>query len=108
LVVNRIAFIDPAVAVRIVCGQVGKAVAAAGAEQLRARIDFAVAISIGLTTEKVNRQRPTAITVAIEIGEMTATKGMTKRKAINAVARRHGMAPNEIYELAEEAKKSGA
>jgi len=70
--------------------------------------EFAVAVLIGLTTENANRQRPTAITVATELGEMTATKGMTKRKAINAVARRHGMAPNEIYELAEEAKKSGA
>jgi 16S rRNA (cytidine1402-2'-O)-methyltransferase len=70
--------------------------------------EFAVAVSIGLTTESADRQRPTAITVATELGEMTVTKGMTKRKAINAVARRHGMAPNEIYELAEEAKKSGA
>ena len=70
--------------------------------------EFAVAVSIGLKTENVDRQRPTAASVALELGEMTAIKGMTKRKAVNAVARRHGMAPNEVYELAEAAKKSGA
>ena len=69
--------------------------------------EFAVAVSIGLKTENVDRQRPTAASVASELGEMTAIKGMTKRKAINAVARRHGMAPNEVYGLAEAAKKSG-
>ena len=69
--------------------------------------EFAVAVSIGLKTENTNRQRPTAASVASELGEMTAIAGMTKRKAINAVARRHGMAPNEVYELAEAAKKSG-
>jgi 16S rRNA (cytidine1402-2'-O)-methyltransferase len=42
-----------------------------------------------------------------EFGEMTAQKGITKRRAIAALARRHRMPPNEVYALLEEAKKSG-
>jgi len=42
-----------------------------------------------------------------EFGEMTATDGVTRRKAITALARRHRMAPNEVYALLEAAKKSG-
>src|SRR6185436_14301129 len=47
--------------------------------------EFAVAVFIGLKTENTTRTRPTPASVAIELGEMTAIKGMTKRKAINAV-----------------------
>ena len=71
------------------------------------RGEFTVAISIGLKPENAPMQRPSCADIAAEIGEMTTIVGMTKRKAINAVARRHRMAPNEVYELAEAAKKSG-
>jgi 16S rRNA (cytidine1402-2'-O)-methyltransferase len=42
-----------------------------------------------------------------EFGEMTASAGITKRKAIGLLARRHGMAPNDVYAQIEAAKKSG-
>jgi 16S rRNA (cytidine1402-2'-O)-methyltransferase len=42
-----------------------------------------------------------------EFGEMTANAGITKRKAIGMLARRHGMAPNDVYAQIEAAKKSG-
>ncbi|HJZ77154.1 MAG TPA: 16S rRNA (cytidine(1402)-2'-O)-methyltransferase [Vicinamibacterales bacterium] len=41
-----------------------------------------------------------------EFGEMTTKSGLTRRKAIGALARRHGIAPNEVYARLEEAKKS--
>ena len=69
--------------------------------------EFVIAISIGLKTEITVQLPPSGSEIAAELGEMTAIEGMTKRKAINAVARRHGMAPNEVYELVEAAKKSG-
>ena len=42
-----------------------------------------------------------------EFGEMTASPGVTKRKAVGLLARRHGLQPNRVYALIEDAKKSG-
>jgi 16S rRNA (cytidine1402-2'-O)-methyltransferase len=42
-----------------------------------------------------------------EFGEMTAQPGITKRKAVGLLARRHGLPPNRVYALIEAAKKSG-
>jgi 16S rRNA (cytidine1402-2'-O)-methyltransferase len=42
-----------------------------------------------------------------EFGEMTTVEGFTKRKAITVLARRHGVATNEVYARIEAAKKSG-
>jgi 16S rRNA (cytidine1402-2'-O)-methyltransferase len=67
------------------------------------RGEFTVVISIGQTTEIISAEPD----VPIEFGEITKIKGMTKRKAINVIARRHGLAPNKIYEILEAAKKSG-
>src|SRR5262249_11688790 len=45
--------------------------------------------------------------IVAEFGEMTTNNGLTRRKAIGALARRHGLAPNDVYALIEAAKKSG-
>ena len=45
--------------------------------------------------------------VLVEFGEMTAVPGVTKRKAVGLLARRHGLQPNRVYALIEGAKKSG-
>jgi len=37
---------------------------------------------------------------------MTNNTNLTRRKAINVLARRHGLAPNRVYEILEAAKKS--
>jgi 16S rRNA (cytidine1402-2'-O)-methyltransferase len=42
-----------------------------------------------------------------QFGEMTAVTGVTKRKAVGLLARRHGLQPNRVYALIEGAKKSG-
>jgi 16S rRNA (cytidine1402-2'-O)-methyltransferase len=52
-------------------------------------------------------QRENSVDLVAEFGEMTELNALTKRKAIGALARRHGMAPNEVYALLEAAKKSG-
>jgi len=70
--------------------------------------EFTVALNIGRLTENKVFVAPPPSQLVAEIGDMTSTKGMTKRRAINAVARRHGLAPNRLYEMVEAAKKSGA
>jgi 16S rRNA (cytidine1402-2'-O)-methyltransferase len=47
-----------------------------------------------------------ALDIVAEFGEMTALPGVTKRKAIGVLARRHGIGPNEVYARLEAAKKS--
>jgi hypothetical protein len=41
-----------------------------------------------------------------EFGEMTVIPGISKRRAVALLARRHGLAPNSVYEALEAAKKS--
>ena len=69
--------------------------------------EFTVALYIGRKTEIEPPSVPSAFDLASQIGEMTTTAGMTKRRAINAVARKHGLAPNRVYEMVEAVKKSG-
>jgi 16S rRNA (cytidine1402-2'-O)-methyltransferase len=45
--------------------------------------------------------------VLAQFGEMTTIPGITKRKAVGLLARRHGLPPNHVYALIEAAKKSG-
>jgi 16S rRNA (cytidine1402-2'-O)-methyltransferase len=71
------------------------------------RGEFTVAVFIGRTTDNVQSPRPSDADIVSEIGEMTAIEGVTKRKAINAVARRHGLAPNAVYDIVEATRKSG-
>jgi hypothetical protein len=42
-----------------------------------------------------------------EFGEMTSLTGVTKRKAINMLARKYGIVPNKVYIILEAARKSG-
>jgi 16S rRNA (cytidine1402-2'-O)-methyltransferase len=71
------------------------------------RGEFTIVAFIGLTTNHMAPKEVRLTDIATEIGEMTITPGVTKRKAINILARRHGLAPNDIYEMLEAAKKSG-
>jgi 16S rRNA (cytidine1402-2'-O)-methyltransferase len=71
------------------------------------RGEFTVAVDIGHIPDIKSHGPPSGQELASQIGEMTTVAGMTKRRAINAVARRHGLAPNRVYELVEDAKKSG-
>jgi hypothetical protein len=51
--------------------------------------------------------RPSRAIIVAEFGVLTNIDGVTRRKAISTVAKKHGMAPNEVYALIEEAKQSG-
>ena len=71
------------------------------------RGEFTVVLYIGQTTQYIYDIGFNGKTAANEFGEITKIKGMTRRKAINVLARRHGLTPNRVYEILEESKKSG-
>ena len=70
------------------------------------RGEFTVVLNIGQTTIYTYSVELNSKTAASEFGEITKTKGMTRRKAINVLARRYGLTPNRVYEILEESKKS--
>ena len=71
------------------------------------RGEFTVVINIGQITENINSAEEISGLIVDSFGEMTKIIGMTRRKAINVVARRHGLTPNRVYEILEDHKKSG-
>ena len=74
-----------------------------------ARGEYTVVLNIGQITESTrssNSEIEAAATILHDIGEMTKKIGVTKRKAINAVAKKHGIPPNRVYEIVEAGKKS--
>jgi 16S rRNA (cytidine1402-2'-O)-methyltransferase len=66
------------------------------------RGEFTVVVEIGDTPNIV----PQDVNLAQEFGEMTTVPGISKRRAISMLARKHGLAPNSVYEALEDAKKS--
>jgi 16S rRNA (cytidine1402-2'-O)-methyltransferase len=71
------------------------------------RGEFTVVLNIGQTTDGRQPDGPSADEIVAEFCVMTNTSTLTRRKAINVLARRHGLAPNRVYEILEVAKKSG-
>jgi 16S rRNA (cytidine1402-2'-O)-methyltransferase len=70
-----------------------------------ARGEFTVVAYIGHTTEHAIPARPPDAEMAVEFGEITENTGLSRRQALNALARRHAMPPNEVYQALERAKK---
>ena len=71
------------------------------------RGEYTVVVFVGQTTETIQSAEVSPSVLVSEFGDMTLIKGATKRRAINVLARRHGIAPNRVYEILEAAKKSG-
>lgn len=72
------------------------------------RGEFTVVVDIGQSIEEVPMTAaPTAAQMLTELGEMTENKPLTRRAAVNALARRHRLPPNEVYQAIERVKKSG-
>jgi 16S rRNA (cytidine1402-2'-O)-methyltransferase len=71
------------------------------------RGEYTVVLHIDLSASTPATAPPTAREIADEFGVMTNTTAVTRRKAISNLARKHGLAPNVVYEMLESAKKSG-
>ena len=69
------------------------------------RGEFTVVASIGHKTELPVIAPPSDAELASEFGETTKYGGLSRRQAVNALARRHDMPPNEVYRAIERAKK---
>jgi 16S rRNA (cytidine1402-2'-O)-methyltransferase len=67
------------------------------------RGEFTVVIEIGEITKPVTEPAD----IMPEFGDMTEYRDVSKRKAVSKLARRHGIAPNRVYQAIEQAKKSG-
>ncbi len=81
-------------------GSISKVAAGVG----EGRGEYTVALFIGQSTQNTSAPALSANTVVTEFGVMTNKSGVTKRKAINILARKYGLAPNKVYEMLEQAK----
>ena len=68
--------------------------------------EFTVVINIGQITEIGRPERPESHDLASEFSEMTGSGQVSRRRAVAQLARRHGLAPNLVYEALEKIKKS--
>jgi 16S rRNA (cytidine1402-2'-O)-methyltransferase len=69
--------------------------------------EFTIVANVGHTTEQDHAKAPTPADIALEFGEMTNMAGISRRKAVAALSKSHGLRPNEVYAMIEAAKKSG-
>jgi 16S rRNA (cytidine1402-2'-O)-methyltransferase len=67
--------------------------------------EVTVVVDFGQSTDREPKAPATERDLAIQFGEITESEGLTKRKAINILARRHGRPPNEIYKAVERGRK---
>ena len=72
-----------------------------------ARGEFTVVVEIGRTTANNPPSVPDERAITAEFCHLPNIGGVTRRKAINILAKRHGLPPNRVYEILEAAKKSG-
>jgi 16S rRNA (cytidine1402-2'-O)-methyltransferase len=75
-------------------------------QPLEERGEFTVVAFIGLTPDKRLQTKPNSAEIAREFGEMTTNRVGTKRRVIGVLAKRYSLAPNEVYDALEAAKKS--
>jgi 16S rRNA (cytidine1402-2'-O)-methyltransferase len=71
------------------------------------RGEFAVAVDIGHKTETNQVRLLADLDAYVEFSRLTSTGGLPRRRAINAIARKHQMAPNLVYAAIERGKILG-
>jgi 16S rRNA (cytidine1402-2'-O)-methyltransferase len=67
--------------------------------------EFTVVAEIGETTNINQDARPSEQDIAVEFGELTNNDGLTRRAAVAALAKRHNLRANLVYEMIESGKK---
>jgi len=70
------------------------------------RGEFTIVAFIGLTPDITAPAKLSNSEIALKFGEMTANGVATKRRAVGMLAKKYSLAPNEVYEALEAAKKS--
>jgi 16S rRNA (cytidine1402-2'-O)-methyltransferase len=69
--------------------------------------EFTVVADVGHKTDNSGATVPEPYKILAEFGELTKSDGVSRRRAVATLARRHGIPANLVYELIETAKKSG-
>jgi 16S rRNA (cytidine1402-2'-O)-methyltransferase len=69
--------------------------------------EFTIVIDGGQIPESVATEMASGESIAVEFGELTESRGLSRRKAAAEIARRHGLATNTVYSMMESLKKSG-
>ena len=67
--------------------------------------ELTVVVELGRVTEHDGRERPDTASLSLEIAEMTKGGAMSRRQALQQIAKKYGVKPNELYEELENAKK---
>jgi 16S rRNA (cytidine1402-2'-O)-methyltransferase len=70
-----------------------------------AKGELTVVVDIGQMTEIEVPHSASERDLALEFGEITKSHQLSKRKAINVLAKRHGRTPNEMYRAVEKGRK---
>ena len=70
------------------------------------RGEFTIVVYFGQSTEYVSSEPAGDTSIFNDFCEMTKRSGVKRRDAVVALARKHGMAPNDVYSAIERAKKS--
>jgi len=71
------------------------------------RGEFTAVLDLGHKTDKMAAGAPSAASIAHEFGEMTNLPGMTRRRIVAALAKKHRLPANAVYAAIESAKKLG-
>ena len=67
--------------------------------------ELTIVAELGLKPNNERQARPDGPSLLLELAHLTENDGISRRKGINALARRHGLTPNEVYAAIETAKK---
>ena len=70
-----------------------------------ARGEVTVVLDLGLRPELAQSAVASDADIYAELCQITENRGSSRRKALNALARKHRMTPNEVYDAVERAKK---
>jgi len=67
--------------------------------------EFTIVVDVGPETPTAQITAASDAEMLHEFGEMTARSQLPRRRALNALARKHRRPPNEVYAAIERAKK---
>ena len=69
--------------------------------------EFTIVVEIGRTTDQRPREMTGPAEILVEFGRLIEIDGISRRSALQQLARKFGMTPNQVYMAIETAKKSG-
>ena len=69
--------------------------------------EFTVVVDVSQIPETVVSDKPDQQSLVDEFGELTESRGLSRRKAAAELAKRHGLSTNNIYSMMEALKKLG-